>query len=358
MINRVPLLLAWIFLGAALEPGLAAGWVGISSPTNGTIYLQPTNQALTVVISVGVTNDFDARTDLFDGTNFLGSTALQQHHVLTWSNIAFGEHTLQAIHHAASGPATSSVVRVRVDYGGWAIILPGSAWFYRDGGLDLGAQWHTNLDVSMWPQGLAKLGFGDDDVVTWVNFMKPDGSAWPTYYFRRSFYIPESFTCSNLAVRLRRDDGAIVYLNGEELFRDNMPKGAVQFSTYASGQVSDETEFIQRWVNPNRLRAGTNELEVEIHNSGPQSMDVGFDLSLIADIPVAAPQLALLTQGSNVVVRWPVGYEGYRLESARRISAAASEWETATNQLPPSKAGYAITNTITEPARFFRLRLE
>ena len=79
------------------------------------------------MITVSVTNDFNAPTDLFDGTNLLGSTSLLQHHILTWSNIAFGEHTLQAIHHAASAPATSSVVRVRVDYGGWAIVPAGAA---------------------------------------------------------------------------------------------------------------------------------------------------------------------------------------------------------------------------------------
>jgi hypothetical protein len=358
MIYRASLLLVWIWFCAAMESGFGAGWVGISSPTNGTVFLQPTNQPLAILISVSVTNDFDTPIDLLDGTNVLGSTSLQQHHVLTWSNIAFGEHVLQAIHHASSGPATSSVVRVRVDYGGWSIVPAGSVWYYRDGGVDLGQQWQINLDVSRWPQGPAKLGFGDDDVVTWVNFMKPDGSVWPTYYFRRSFLIPDGFACSNLAVRLRRDDGAIVYLNGQELFRDNMPPGPAQFSTYATGQVLDETEFIQRWVNPSRLRPGTNELAVEIHNSGPLSMDIGFDLALVADIPVATPKLALVRQGTNVIVRWPAGYEGYRLESARRVPGTAAEWEAVTNAPGRSQAGYALTNTIAEPARFFRLRLE
>src|SRR6185295_7860218 len=98
------------------------------------------------------------------------------------------------------------------------------------------------------------------DVVTWVNFMKPDGTAWPTYYFQRAFSIGAAFACSNLAVRLRRDDGAIVYLNGEELFRDNMPQGAVQYSTYSSGQVPDENEFIQKWINPTQLLPSPNYL--------------------------------------------------------------------------------------------------
>jgi hypothetical protein len=355
MINRFTALLVCLEFYAAMGSRLAFGAVAISFPTNGTTYFQPTNQPLTVVISVAVTNDFNAPVDLFDGTNFLGSTSLQQHSILTWSNIAFGEHMLQAIHHASAGLATSSVVRVRVDYGGWAIVLPGSVWHYQDSGVDLGKDWQTNLDVSAWPQGPAKLGFGDDDVVTWVNFMKPDGSAWPTYYFRRAFSIPETLTCSNLAVRLRRDDGAIVYLNGEELFRDNMPSGAVQYSTYASSQVPDETEFIQRWVNPSRLRTGPNYLAVEIHNSGAQSMDIGFDLALVADIPVPPPNLTIERLGSNAIVKWPRGYEGYKLESSSVLMSVG--WETVTNQPAQFPSGYGHTNRIEDRMRFFRLSL-
>jgi hypothetical protein len=358
MINRIILLLAWTYLSATIESSFSAASVTISWPTNGMVYLQPTNQPLAIVIAVTVTNDFSAPIDLFEGTNFLGSTGLQQHDLLTWSNIDFGEHALQAIQRASTGSATSSVVTVRVEYGGWAVVLPGSAWYYRDGGIDLGDQWQTNLDVSAWPQGPAKLGFGDDDVVTWVDFLKPEGSAWPTYYFQRSFLVPETFSCSNLAVRLRRDDGAIVYLNGEELFRDNMPRGAVQYSTYASGQVSDENEFIQRWVNPSRLRPGPNYLAVEIHNSGPQSMDIGFDLALVADIPIAPPRLGVQGQGSNVVLRWPRGYEGFQLQSAPLLPFGGFGWITVTNQPVQSQSDYSLTTQPQEATRFFRLKLE
>src|SRR5437867_40143 len=49
----------------------------------------------------------------------------------------------------------------------------------------------TNVDMSEWPQGPAKLGFGDDDVVTWVNWLNPaNGEVYPTYYFRRAFTVP------------------------------------------------------------------------------------------------------------------------------------------------------------------------
>ena len=62
-----------------------------------------------------------------------------------------------------------------------------------------------------------------------------------TYYFRQSFTNVAATT--NLQVRLKRDDGAIVYLNGLEVFRSNMPTGAVDHLTPAASAAAgaDET---------------------------------------------------------------------------------------------------------------------
>ena len=78
---------------------------------------------LFLTILVAVLSDFNARTEIYDGTNLLGFTSLPQHHMLIWKDIDFGEHALVAIHRAATGPITSSVVRVRVAYGGYAAAL-------------------------------------------------------------------------------------------------------------------------------------------------------------------------------------------------------------------------------------------
>lgn len=354
------LLLIGCFSSAVPGNSLAQEAVRFYWPTNGTVFLQPTNVPLTVQISVAVTNDFSAPTDIFDGTNYLGATSLQQHDLLTWSNVAFGEHALVAIHRASTGTVTSSVVRVRVEYGGWAIVPPGSVWAYRDGGVDLGTEWRgTNVDIGTWPQGPAKLGFGDDDVATWVNWLNPtNGEVYPTYYFRHPFMAPAPAALSNLAVRLRRDDGAIVYLNGVELFRDNMPEGEVDYRIYALGTVPDEAELVQRWVNPARLRSGWNHLAVEIHNSGPQSHDIGFDLALIADIPMPPPALAVQRDGTNALVSWPVGYEGYRLESVGALPAGGSNWERLSNRLATVQGRSVHTNRVDQWTRFFRLILE
>ena len=53
-----------------------------------------------------------------------------------------------------------------------------------------------------------------------------------TAYFRHYFYL-DAPPDGPLTVRVRRDDGVIVYLNGLEVFRDNMPDGPVDYSTLA-----------------------------------------------------------------------------------------------------------------------------
>ena len=46
----------------------------------------------------------------------------------------------------------------------------------------------------------------------------------------------------SFTLRLLRDDGAVVYLNGAEVFRSNMPTGAVNHLTLAMNALpADET---------------------------------------------------------------------------------------------------------------------
>jgi hypothetical protein len=83
-----------------------------------------------------------------------------------------------------------------------------------------------------------------------------------------------------LTLRLARDDGGVVYLNGTEVFRSNMPTGTITYTTQASSTGSAST-FVQTTVNPSLLLPGENVLAVEIHQASPSSSDISFDLELI-----------------------------------------------------------------------------
>jgi hypothetical protein len=93
-------------------------------------------------------------------------------------------------------------------------------WAYQDSGNDPGPDWFTpEFNHSSWKFGLSRFGYGNFNEQTEVN------SAANTVYFRTTFSGTAN-TYSNLSLLLLRDDGAVVYLNGVEVLRNNLPEGA------------------------------------------------------------------------------------------------------------------------------------
>ncbi len=157
----------------------------------------------------------------------------------------------------------------------------GAAWKFHDTGADLGTAWSgTNFNDSAWPSGPAQLGFGEGDEATLVNTNR----LRITTYFRRAFTVADANELESLTLRLKRDDGSVVFLNGVEIFRSNMPTGTITAATWASSAVggADESAWFTNVVDAALLRTGTNLLAVELHQSGTNSSDLGFDLELIA----------------------------------------------------------------------------
>ncbi|MBL9126096.1 MAG: hypothetical protein JNL97_00545, partial [Verrucomicrobiales bacterium] len=172
---------------------------------------------------------------------------------------------------------------------GWVAVKAGSSWRYSNDGTDFGTKWReTGFDDSKWSEGPAQLGYGDGDEQTVTR--KGDGPVPPTAYFRHAFPVPADLSVARLRIRLLRDDGAVVYLNGKELVRDNMPRGDVAYATLASDSTDDENAFRTFVVEGGALVAGDNLLAVEVHQASLTSSDLGFDLELTA-IPGASRDL-------------------------------------------------------------------
>ena len=95
--------------------------------------------------------------------------------------------------------------------------------------------------------------------------------------------MADSSAFTGLDLRLLRDDGAVIYLNGTEVFRSNMPDGPILSSTLASSGVAGDLEntFYHTMIDPDLLVDGVNVLAVEIHQVTPESSDISFDLELL-----------------------------------------------------------------------------
>src|SRR3546814_14474560 len=88
-----------------------------------------------------------------------------------------------------------------------------------------------------------------------------------------------------------RDDGAIVYLNGVEVVRTNLPPGVITVGTYASAGVwgAEEQTYSTFDVPAGLLVEGTNVLAVSVHNESRSSSALSFDASLVAHPCRSAP---------------------------------------------------------------------
>ena len=103
-----------------------------------------------------------------------------------------------------------------------------------------------------------------------------------TYLFRQDFDLDAAQAdISNWLIEHVFDDGAIVYINGKEVYRSpQMPAG--QVSTTTLSEIGDETSEAISPVNLSGfLVTGTNTIAVEVHQTTLDSSDVGFSLNLI-----------------------------------------------------------------------------
>jgi len=190
------------------------------------------------------------------------------------------------------------------------LIAKGVYWRYLDDGSDLGTAWQAPAyDDSTWgPSGQAQLGYGDSDEQTVVSFGPNANTKYTTTYFRRQFTVANPLLYVNLALNLLRDDGAVIYLNGTEVVRANMPTGSITYTTFAASTISgaEEDTFYSFSVDENLLVPGVNVLAVELHQRTLTSSDISFDMELIGETGVKLYRGPYLQSGTatDVTIQW------------------------------------------------------
>jgi len=273
------------------------------------------------VIGATPSSDSDSNDDfaLLDSGGKIGGTDLQT------DTVAAGVE--------AGNTADAEVETVRVDGGeeseGAAVdptplvLVPaGSWWRYLDNGRDLGQDWVTvEFDDSAWNSGPAELGFGDGDESTTISYGPDADDKYVTTYFRHQFGVSDPSDVASLSLSILRDDGAVVYLNNVEVFRTNLPNGAMRYDLPALSTVArrDEEEFHTIDVPPEVLVAGNNVIAVEVHQSSGTSSDLSFDLQL-----AQAPQPIRVRTGEWTLIALP-DTQMYT-ESNPEIFTAQTQW--------------------------------
>ena len=159
------------------------------------------------------------------------------------------------------------------------VISADAVWTYHYGEEPVPADWHTDeFDDSEWESGSGVFGWGHDSIDTPL-----DTSLNPrpiTSYYRHAFTL-EEIGADGLTLITRADDGVVIYLNGEEIARENLDDGAVTEDTYALRDVPastvDEEPLIVA-IAGSDLRPGENVISVEVHSSEQSTSSHSFAL--------------------------------------------------------------------------------
>ena len=163
----------------------------------------------------------------------------------------------------------------------------GDTWRYNDKNVDLGAAWQApGYDDSAWPQGPGLFGFETAPLPAPGIRTPFTNSQQLTYYARTKFVYNGSLKNVTITIDQVLDDGAVYYLNGQEIGRSGMPSGAVTFTTAAGRTVGDATEELGIiTASGSALVNGTNVLAEEIHQTNRTSSDVVFGARLNISVP-------------------------------------------------------------------------
>ncbi len=164
------------------------------------------------------------------------------------------------------------------------LIAMTNSWKYNQSG-DQGTVWHgPTFDDTAWPSGRALLYVESASLPAPKNTALTIGKT--TYYFRSHFDFPTNKTGFRLEAETVLDDGAVIYLNGQDVKRIGMPSGTIDYSIFASRTITDGNLEGPFELPTADLKEGDNVLAVEVHQANADSSDITFGLRLNAILTV------------------------------------------------------------------------
>ncbi|MBI4601659.1 MAG: hypothetical protein HY721_06830 [Planctomycetes bacterium] len=184
---------------------------------------------------------------------------------------------------------------------GTVLIGEGHAWRFFRGTQDPPADWsQRGFDDSAWETGPTGIGYGDGDDRTVLQDMRcaiAEGGGekenpcveggYLTFFARTGFEAPALEPGQRLFVKVSYDDGLVLYVNGAEVGRVNMPDGPITRETAALTAIGDAPASPDAVIviPAERLEAGANVLAASVHNVRLSSSDASFVPRLIAGEP-------------------------------------------------------------------------
>ncbi len=166
-----------------------------------------------------------------------------------------------------------------------------SAWRYLDNGSNQGTAWTgTGFNDAAWVSDTGWFGYGDPAFVTkcvnacgTVSCAPSCGTKYITTYFRKVVNIPNIALFDSMILNIIRDDGFVVYVNGVEVWRDNLPTGTISNTTVALTALGGADEYtpITRTIPRSFFVSGNNTIAIELHQQAGSSSDLSFNMQMV-----------------------------------------------------------------------------
>lgn len=285
-----------IIAGSVFEPSRCSEIINEMASTLSSAGVSPWNTANTLISNLSSYRQSMMVGRLKnDGTDF-GVSSITPQTVSLASNVE-GAHLLvngipvptDKFSGQLFAPATiTAVAPAGYEFCGWAgnatkqsnditLFQKGATWSYYDkGGLD-GEDWKSADYPASWASGASPLGYGKSTVKTTLT------SYLQTYYFSKSVNLDDTPSEQDVfTLNYTIDDAMVVYVNGVEAGRENLPSGTITSSTNATTYAYNNPNTGTMTLPASLFKKGENVIAVEVHNYlSPSSSDILWDAELL-----------------------------------------------------------------------------
>ena len=232
------------------------------------------------------------------------------------------------------------------------------AWHYRKGTSEASvptSAWRLKsfVEDNTWLVGQTSIGFGDEDDQTILTDMY---GAYVSVFLRHPFNLAAGQIPGALRLRLRVDDGCIVWVNGVELQRAHMNTGNFAFNAENAAQNHEAgaTAF-EEFILPNAgayLAEGTNLLAIQVFNSTATSGDLTIDAELSAAPGTTSPtpgrRNSVFATEAPPAIR-QVAHSPAQPRSAEKVVITAKVTD------PQGVSAVSLSYQIVEPGAYLRI---
>lgn len=158
-------------------------------------------------------------------------------------------------------------------------------WKYYDKGAAPSNWTAHDFNDNGWSSGQAPLGYKMAGVKTTVSYGDDPNRKHPTTYFRKTISLKTTPTRSDIfLLNYQVDDGFVVYVNGKEAGRFNMPSGTITFESFSSSYADDTPLTGTIELSSSLFKSGSNVIAVEIHNNKYASGDQYWAAELFTSV--------------------------------------------------------------------------